>query len=96
MTQEDFIFIIYESFDHLPALQSFLKKKRKDVKCIRSEYAFGLTMAFKTINDAVNQRDYNHVMFTKPDGETIEYELEAGHHAEQIFHLQTSVMSTII
>ncbi|MCK9410927.1 MAG: hypothetical protein M0Q53_01415 [Prolixibacteraceae bacterium] len=90
MTQEDFIYIIYESFDHLPALLSFLKKKRKDVKCIRSEYAFGLTMAFKTINDAVNQRDYNHIMFTKPDGETIEYELEAGHHAEQIFHLQTS------
>jgi len=90
MTQEDFIFIIYESFDHLPALQSYFKKKRKDFKCIRSEYAFGLTMAFKTIDAAVNQRDYNHVMFTKPDGETIEYELEAGHHAEQIFHLQTT------
>jgi hypothetical protein len=90
MTQEDFTFIIYESFDHLPALHSYLKKKRKDLKCIRSEYAFGLTMAFKTISEAVNQRDYNHVMFTKPDGETIEYELEAGHHAEQIFHLQTT------
>lgn len=90
MTQEDFIFIIYESFDHLPALQSYLNKKRKDLKCIRREYAFGLTMAFKTINEAVNQRDYNHVMFTKPDGETIEYELNAEHFPEQIFHLQTT------
>jgi len=83
MTQNDFEFIIYESFDHLATPKTYFESKRKD--CIPSEYRFGLFMAFEGLKSQLDLTDYNRVLLTMINGETFDYKLsDEKTHSEQL------------
>ncbi len=88
MTQQDFLMIIYESFDHLVTPQSFFESKRGN--CLPDEYFDGLSMAFNQINHEVNTIDRFRGELILSDGSGGEWDIDKsdGHHGEQISELQ--------